>query len=137
LTRRFTFGKREKLTSKLIFDDAFERGISVKAYPILARLICTPLPEKIPLQVAVNVSKRRFKRAVDRNRIKRLMREAWRHQKHAVEELVKSQAEGTNQWAVVFIFVGSELPSQDLCNRKMEKAIRRILPLIEPESHDA
>ena len=83
------------------------------------------------------MSKRRFKLAVDRNRIKRLLREAWRLQKHDVEELVKSREGGNNQWAVVFIFVGNEIPTQDLCNEKMRKAIRRIFPLIESEPDDA
>ena len=58
----------------------------------------------------VTVSKKKFRRAVDRNRIKRLMREAWRLEKPALENRLLTDEK---QRAIVFIFVGNELPKLD------------------------
>ena len=58
--------------------------------------------------MVVSVSKRSFKRAVDRNRIKRLMREVWRLQKH---RLYDGLARHEKQRALVLIYVGKELPN--------------------------
>ena len=49
---------------------------------------------------------------MDRNRIKRLLREAWRLEK---SELAKNWKPGSTQWAVVFIFVGKDIPSFSDC----------------------
>ena len=62
-------------------DLAFAKGIKIKAFPILARAVQTELSHEVPFQAAFSVGKKRFRRAVDRNRIKRLMREAWRVEK--------------------------------------------------------
>ena len=59
-------------------DLAFAKGIKIKAFPILARAVQTELTHEVPFQAAFSVGKKRFRRAVDRNRIKRLMRAAKR-----------------------------------------------------------
>ena len=70
-----------------------------------------------------SVGKKRFRRAVDRNRIKRLMREAWRMEK---VDLAKNWKPGSTQWAVVFIFVGNEIPSFSDCQQLIQRAAKRL-----------
>jgi ribonuclease P protein component len=107
-----TLSKRERLKSKSLMDLAFTEGIKIKAFPVFARATPAELPHDVPFQAAFSVGKRRFRRAVDRNRIKRLLREAWRLEK---SELAKNWKPGSTQWAVVFIFVGKDIPSFSDC----------------------
>ncbi|WP_339664959.1 ribonuclease P protein component, partial [Maribacter arcticus] len=72
-----SFGKKEKLKSKKLFTQLFEEGKGVSVYPLKLIYICTEKKEA-PIQTGVTVSKRNFKSAVKRNRIKRLLRESYR-----------------------------------------------------------
>jgi len=71
----------------------------------------------------VSVSKRSFKRAVDRNRIKRLMRESWRLQKQPVLHALEAQQK---QAAVVFIFVGKEMPTFEEMQKSMVTVVEQL-----------
>lgn len=95
----------------------------MKAFPMVVRCMDTSLPEAVPCQAMVSVSKRTFKRAVDRNRIKRLMREAWRLQK---KPLLEAWSTDETQKALVFIFVGKELPTFESIQRGMATAIEKL-----------
>ena len=83
----------------------------------------TPLPAT-PLQFGVGVGARNFKKAVDRNRIKRLTRESYRLQK---EILYRSLQEKGVQLAVFFIFTGRELPVYKLIYEKMGLCLQRLI----------
>lgn len=94
----------------------------MKAWPVLMKVVEADLPTKVPTQSAFSVPKRRFGRAVDRNRVKRLMREAWRHERHDLEsELVQMH----KQWAIVFIFVGQELADAQRCRKAIQKLVKQ------------
>ena len=102
---------------------AFKQGVKIKAFPVLVRATAAPLTQDVPFQAAFTVGKKRFRRAVDRNRIKRLLREAWRVEKST---LAKNWEPGAPQWAVVFIFVGQEVPSFDDCRRWVRHAASKL-----------
>ena len=104
-------------------DLTFDRGIKIKAFPLFVRALPTQLPFDVPFQAAFSVGKKRFRRAVDRNRIKRLLREAWRFEKG---ELSKNWKPGGPQWAVVFIFVGNEIPTFEECCRLIHQFAKRL-----------
>ena len=87
------------------------------------RYLEASLPEAVPCQAMVSVSKRSFKRAVDRNRIKRLMRENWRLQKQPVLETLDAQQK---QWAIVFIFVGKEMPTCEEMQKSMTTVVEQL-----------
>ena len=68
--------KGERLKSAALMDLAFKQGAKIKAFPVMVRAMKAPLTADVPFQAAFTVGKKRFRKAVDRNRIKRLLREA-------------------------------------------------------------
>ena len=81
---KHTLGKEERLKSKKLIEKLYAEGNSVKAFPLRMMYLKTQHTSDYPAQVGVSVPKRNFKLAVDRNRIKRLMRETYRLQKEIV-----------------------------------------------------
>ena len=78
---------------------------------------------EVPLQAGVTVGSRHFKKAVDRNRIKRVLREAYRLQKTGLQQGLKEQ----NKSAVLFlIYTGKELPLFPEIHTKMKVILRRV-----------
>ena len=75
------------------------------------------------LQFGVGVSNKNFKRAVDRNRIKRLTREAWRLQKSELKELLKTSGKQLN---VFFIYTGKELPGFTTVKDKVAVVLKKL-----------
>src|SRR5471030_2413656 len=74
----YTFKKEERLCNKKLIDELFHNGSSFLCYPFKASWLIIDEPRQIPAQILFSVSKKRFKRAVDRNLVKRRMREAYR-----------------------------------------------------------
>ena len=75
------FTKEERLCSRKLLDLLFKNGSSFLLYPFRVSYLLADTPFKFPVQVVINVSKKRYKRAVDRNLVKRRCREAYRLQK--------------------------------------------------------
>jgi len=94
-----SFGKKEKLKGKTAIKILFEQGKSIRKFPV--QLIYSPLPNIQNHQVAVSVPKRNFKKATDRNRLKRQMRESYRLNKHLVKN-------STEYYGMMFIYTAKE-----------------------------
>ena len=96
------FGRQEKLKSKILIDKLFTEGRSVKKYPLL--LIYLPLTDNSEKfhKTGVSVPKRNHKKAVDRIKLKRLMREAYRKNKYLVTNSLDSH------YAFMFIYTCRE-----------------------------
>jgi ribonuclease P protein component len=109
-----------------LIDMIFKEGKSFSDFPL--RVIYLQ-PEKnfSHLQAAFSASSKNFKRAVDRNRIKRLMREAYRLQK----SLLKAELEESQQYLVIFfIYTGTILPEYNNVYSKFGTALNRLEKLI-------
>ena len=118
---RFTFGKQEKLKSRKLIGKLFEEGKSVKKFPVRLVYLQTEHTSDFPIQVGFSVPKRNFKKAVDRNRIKRLLREAYRLQKGELyNELEKP-------YIFMFTFIGKKEPTYV----EAEQKIQQILALFK------
>lgn len=120
---RFTFGKKEKLCSRKTLAELFAKGKSENHYPVRIVWMEMEKEDDIYARVAVSVSKRSFKRALDRNRIKRLMREAYRNNKSMLEEFCKSR---NTTLAILFIYTGKELPEYMMVQAKIILSLKRF-----------
>ena len=80
------------------------------------------------LQAGFTVSSKQFKKAVDRNRIKRLMREAYRLQKNELEAKLLTHQQ---QLAIFFIYVGNDTPAYDQIFEKTGKALKKCINMIK------
>ena len=97
------FPKEEKLKSKKCIEQLFSAGNAVSKFPLKLIYVATDLPNDVPIQAGVSVTKRRFKKAVTRNRIKRLMREAYRLHKNDVFNTISTS------YAFMFLYLDSEI----------------------------
>ena len=123
--QRYTFKKEEKLKSRKTIEQLFRDGRSFSVFPfrVLWKFTGTSVA---PLQNGFAVSSKHFKKAVDRNRIKRLMREAYRLQKNDLQNLLKQQQK---QLAVFIIYGGNELPEYDLIFEKTLHVLNRLIKI--------
>ncbi|WP_046246181.1 ribonuclease P protein component [Hymenobacter terrenus] len=123
-TRKYTFPKEEHLCRKKLIDELFgKQGSSFGIYPLRIVWVATEVPTVEPPQVLISVSKRTFKRAVDRNRIKRLIREAYRLNKYRLLE----QPNGHRVALLGIIFTGKEKSPLTLVEKKLISAFHRLL----------
>ncbi len=88
---RFTFKKEEKLKSKKLIEQLFEQGCILKEFPLRLVYLKIELDTSFPVKAGFSVSKRKFKHAVDRNRIKRHMRECYRKNKHTLYHNIEDE----------------------------------------------
>ena len=126
--QRYTLGKKDKLKSRKAIEQLFKEGKSFSVFPFRVLYLKAPASSltKNNLQTAFSVSKKYFKKAVDRNRIKRLMREAWRLQKNILEDKINFSNKSI---AVFIIYTGNELPEYELIFEKITAAIKRLLKI--------
>jgi len=134
--QRYKLGKMDRLKSRKTIELLFSEGKSFSIFPFRILYCLSPLEfttaennvaaNNEKLQVGVTVSSRNFKKAVDRNRIKRLMREAWRLQKN---ELQISPLLTHQSLKVFLIFTGKELPEHAMIYQKVAAVITRLIQL--------
>jgi ribonuclease P protein component len=120
---RHTLSKDERLSRRKIIEALHEKGRSIKSPAIILVYLPHELPVDFPAQAMFSASKRLFKRAHDRNRVKRLFREAYRKQKHLVYTSLKQR---NQQYALHFIFTGKQLPNYPYVFGKMNDLILRF-----------
>jgi ribonuclease P protein component len=120
---RNTFTQAERLKSAKTIGELFDKGDSVDAFPI--RIIYLPTQQELPFpaQATFSASKRNFPRAVERNRVKRLMREAYRLQKPAFYAALQ---EKKKQIALMFLFTGKKLPEYKLVETNLSAALQLL-----------
>ncbi|MDD7885979.1 ribonuclease P protein component [Flavivirga sp. 57AJ16] len=100
-----TYPKKEKLKSKKVIEQLFDKGRSVSAFPLRLVYLQTTFDDDAIAKTGVSVSKRNFKNAVDRNRIKRLLREAYRLNKTVYFNNI------TTQYAFMILYIGKDKPN--------------------------
>ena len=124
-----TWKKNEKLKSRKRIERVFREGKSFSVFPYKVVFLLSPATAstsaaQAPVQAGFGAGSRNFKKAVDRNRIKRLGREAYRTQK---EPLLAQLARKGLSMAVFFIFTGKELPDYATVSAKIGVALQKLL----------
>lgn len=131
--RKYTFPKEEHLCRKKLIDELFgKQSSSFGVYPLRFIWIKNEQPSAAPPQVLISVSKRTFKRAVDRNHLKRLIREAYRLNKYRLLE-----HEGGHPVALLgLLYTGKEKSPLAVVEKKLISGLNRLLaePVVQRAS---
>ncbi len=120
---RNTLSKAERLNSKLAVEALFTDGVSARCiYPLRATyLVCDQ--GKAPVSILISVPKRKFRHAVDRNRMKRQVREAYRVRKHRLCALMEERGQSLS---VAFVCVADKPCSSSAVAKSVAKLLGRI-----------
>lgn len=125
--RRFGFGRKEKLKSRKQIEELFLKGKNFSVFPLRVTYQFLPSEEAVA-QVGVTAGKKYFKRAVDRNRIKRLIREAYRLQKSDLTEALKQRGQ---KGFFFFMYTDKTITSFSVIKEAMNKALKRLEKITE------
>lgn len=123
----YTFGKAEKLVSKKLIEQLFSGGDSrsMAAFPLRVVYMKKERGEgEPPVQVMISVSKKHFKHAVKRNRVKRQVREAYRLNKRLLWDALEQMPE--TQLVIAFIWQSDSLAESKLVTDKMVTILNRM-----------
>lgn len=120
------YSKSEKLKSKKAIDHLFKKGKSINAFPIRAIYIKKPIAENTLINAGVVVSKKNIKLAVNRNIIKRRMREAYRLNNQELKASLKSL---NIEIDIMFIYSSKEILPYETIERKIKVLLTRLSEL--------
>jgi ribonuclease P protein component len=119
-----SFPAHEKLKSRQVIAELFQKGKRMHEGAIRAIYLIQDSSALQPeIRVAFGVAKRNFPRAVDRNRIKRLMRESYRHHKAT---LLQSAGNNPGQCAVMFMYTGNKATTFNSMSEKFGVLLKRL-----------
>ena len=124
------FPKKEKLKSKKLIEVLFKEGKTLTSFPYKLIYLKVEVAMDAKFKTSVAVPKKNFKSAVKRNRIKRLLREAYRLKKH----LVFNNSEGN--FAFLILYLGKEMPNYPEVERGVQLILKKFLKKIDDAKVD-
>ena len=121
---KYTFTKKERLSSKKLIDQLFTEAKTFFSYPFKVFYLFKDAERDLPVQVLITVSKKNFKKAVDRNKIKRLVREGYRLNKLPLHDYLNE-----NNKSVLFglVYVGETILLPQEIERKLILILQRLI----------
>ena len=128
MTEKLTLGKNERLKSRKLIEQLFSEGNKFGVVPFRIFYLYKE-DKKMLLQFGVGVSSRNFKKSVDRNRIKRMIREAYRLQKLLLQNGLKDK---NGELHIFIIYTGKEIPEYAEVHNKMKKVLDKLFGIINP-----
>ena len=123
-----TLSKKERLCSRKLIEQLFSHvgSHTQTSYPLRAvAMTVARVADDVPVEMMVSVSKRYFKRALHRNRIKRQVREAYRKNKYLLADKIALQ-HPDETLCLAFVWIGDKQQSSDLVERKVVTLLSRI-----------
>lgn len=122
---RHTLPKAERISNRKDVERLFAEGTAFLVFPLRVVYILRPDATDHPnVSILVNVPKRRFKKAVDRNRLKRLMKESYRLNKGILNDLPSLAG---NQLQIAFLYIHQEI----LTYGEIEKSMKKVLEILK------
>lgn len=119
-----TFGKEYKLCSQKIIKSIFDEKNTIKQYPFVLNYAMLELPSEKPFQMVIAAPKRIFRKAHERNRIKRLCRETVRKNKLILEDELKMKQK---QAAFFLVYTSKEELSYEILLKKTEQLFKKFV----------
>lgn len=131
LSTDFRFPKSQKLCGDKPVGELFDRGSAFSRFPLrVVFLLCSErFNGEEPLRMMVSVGKKRFKRAVKRNRVKRLVRESYRLRKQQLQDALESNYPGA-ALHVAFVFLDKEMPDYAKVDTAMRQSLAKLRDLV-------
>lgn len=124
MRKMFSYGKKEKLKRRKLLQNIFSKGKTFTVYPIKIFYLAAAEQLDFPVKTGVGVSRKYFKKAVDRNRIKRLLREAYRTEKVSLHEYLT----GSGKQVLIFLlYIDKSLPEYPAIKTKMHVALHKLI----------
>lgn len=130
----YTFRKEERLCSRKHLELLFKNGSSFLLYPFRVSYIFIEDKIEVPVQVVINVPKKRYKKAVDRNLLKRRIREAYRLNK--LDKFYSILPEDKGLLLFSLQFVGKDKYEFSFIEKKLISTFKRFQSLINPNEAD-
>lgn len=115
------YSKTEKLKSKKLIDQLFNEGKSISTFPLRLVYLKTKFEGNLKVKTGVSVSKKHFKNATDRNRIKRLLREVYRTNKASYFNNI------TTQYTFMILYIGNNKPSFNELEQTMNELFEKFI----------
>ncbi len=128
---KFSYPKKERLCSKILIERLFNDGKVIYEFPLKVLWLESELTENVPVQSILNVSKRRFKRAVKRNLLKRRMREAFRLNNHEFYETLQTR---NLQIAIMILYNNNTILEYSVIEAGMKNILNKIMLKIGPKN---
>ena len=123
--KRNTFPLKEHLKSKSVIEQLYANGSSVTAYPLRAVFLEQDCEKQQPAAVIlISVAKKRFRHAVDRNLVKRRLREAYRLNKHSFVETLQQNG---RRMAVSILYLDKQHHSYNHLQARLKKLLQMII----------
>jgi ribonuclease P protein component len=119
------FPKSERLHSKKQIEQLFSQGDSFTVYPLKVVYLKKPFEPRLQNQVLVSTPKKNFKRSVDRNKLKRRIKEAYRLHKQVLEN-----KQAGFYLLIGYIYVGKEISSYQIIEEKLKQSLERLKEII-------
>jgi len=123
--KSFSFKKEERITSKKLIQELFSKGSSFYLYPFKVIWLAKPDQNTGHRQILISVPKRKFKRAVDRNLLKRRIREAYRLNKQIISPLQINKT-----FSIVYIYTTNKILPQNLISKKLISSLKKLEELV-------
>ena len=126
---KFTFKKKDKLKSRKLIEKLFDEGKSVTVFPLRMLYLKTTHEDGSVIKTGVSVSKRNFKKAVDRNRVKRLLRETYRLNKPEYFNNI------TTPYALMILYIGNDTNDFISVNENLKLLLSAFLDKISKDKN--
>ncbi|MGQ1947397.1 ribonuclease P protein component [Geofilum sp. OHC36d9] len=118
----FTLSKNERLCRKKLIAELFPKGKSYMSFPLRAQYLMVPRQDETAAQLLISVPKKRFKRAVTRNLLKRRIRESYRLHKHQLYAAVPDH----QTLLIAYIYADNEIHDFKTIEKAVEKSIKKL-----------
>lgn len=135
MSENFFFPKSEKLCSDKLIDRLFTEGNrEIGSFPVRLVYLQVSTEEISGINILVSVSKRHFKRAVKRNRVKRQLREYYRLNNKKLKSMLVANNQGL---LLALIYTDGKLWSTEKLNKRLDSAFEKLLSVLSSKSEQS